>query len=1089
MIMKSSCLTLLVSLFIFLSCSEDYTSTSLNEAEIFFEETLASISKDDVEENIFYIGTEDGVVYIFNSDNQQLKKISTDFDRIYKVVKDTTDKELVYWVGTRNMGLFRCELKGNSFVRKEKYGRFFIPVAGKSSKYSAYDISVQAAGIYVATSHGLYKVPRMTEENDSTLISLSSESNRKEPDSIRPVVAGNLQGYKDQYLFCACDSGLLRVDLSSDKLEKLTQQGIKNIVIRNDSIFSLVGDAVVVTDHDGKGKKSFSLKLPAQIYYYDETTQINYFISNNSIQLVEDADLYNPDRYKVVHARRPIRTKCHNVMVNDLRHRQSLLVTTHSISRVGHHQDVFNSYGNVKLACADKDYIYYLIDTKIYRQRKDEQKAYPFKDITKAKDIRFMEVLNDELYYVDSNDEIYKASLYSNYFLNSICSWDNHIKQDPNKKKAITAIGKDDKNVYVGVRDGFRNLNEIDKDIPLMDPSTNTSIPDPFITKFVANGDKTLFCTLNDGIFIGNDSTFTRIAGSDTIAFIRDIGIDPLFDNKAYLITNRGFYVQEDSTFRKHRNISAFNRLVVLDSDHIFGVPNFGITNFCDSMDYFVDIQFNPMACLSDGNKLIAGSSNGVYVFSSDLSKDVENRMVGTTRTYYRINFVEKDYFSRTNILFCIIIIIAILIGLWWYDRYSMSRRTIQTYKDGLVLRLDELNSVREHLNSDTTAEIDRLLSEVESIDVSGKKEAISKLRNLSLRIMELTGRVPALLMQILQDQIVHIKKSGLSEATNYIEKTNEAIQTHTLLRLGGQIKQNSQWLSEVQLILDKLSDYNALFASLPGITGVTDEIKKIIKSALSPKEKIIAIEEMMEKFNDSSSKGKIKAYLEGKIELCNAAQRELDEKAKLYSILQQIQEDYHKLIDSVASDEDMTEVMKLIPAIDRQQFIILSLCTIHKLLLEYQSSRDNYEKIKKEIDKKAYVLSMDESQKEKDLAAREQWKDRRNLVSADIIKRIDSLYEVLFRGPEKNLLSALEINQKESQGQFMDAYLLALLMAKTEIPVSQFDSLLGRNEQSIRRVHRALKTQINSHREELAGYSENHVSSIASLLILLIDE
>ena len=617
-------LSLCLSTLLLTSCNEDKKLSTLNESELFFEETLSSISKDGIDENIFYVGTEDGVVYIFNSDNQQLKKISTDFDRIYKVVKDTTDKEPVYWVGTRNMGLFRCELKGNSFVRKEKYGRFFIPVAGKSSKYSAYDISVQAAGIYVATSHGIYKVPRMTEENDSTLISLSSGSNKKEPDSIRPVVAGNLQGYKDQYLFCACDSGLLRVDLSSDKLEKLTQQGIKNIVIRNDSIYSLVGDAVVVTDHDGKGKKSFSLNLPAQIYYYDETTKINYFISNNSIQLVEDADLYNPYRYKVVHARRPIRTKCHNVMVNDLSHRQSLLVTTHSISRVGHHQDVFNSYGNVKLACADKDYIYYLIDTKIYRQRKDEQKAFPFKDITKAKDIRFMEVLNDELYYVDSNDEIYKASLYSNYFLNSICSWDNHIKQDPNKKKAITAIGKDDKNVYVGVRDGFRNLNEIDKDIPLVDPSTNTSIPDPFITKFVANGDKTLFCTLNDGIFSGKDNSFTRIPGSNSYIFIRDMGIDSRMKNRLFLLTNHGFLQQEDSAFKKNVDLSGYNRLLVLDSTHVFGVPNFGIKNLCDSMEYFVDIQFNPMACLVVGNNIIAGSSNGVYVFSSNLSKKTE---------------------------------------------------------------------------------------------------------------------------------------------------------------------------------------------------------------------------------------------------------------------------------------------------------------------------------------------------------------------------------------------------------------------------------------------------------------------------------
>ena len=79
--MRYSYLILIVC--IFFSCTEDKTFTSLNESEIFFEETLASISKDNVNENIFYIGTEDGIVYIYNSENQQLKKISTDFDRIY----------------------------------------------------------------------------------------------------------------------------------------------------------------------------------------------------------------------------------------------------------------------------------------------------------------------------------------------------------------------------------------------------------------------------------------------------------------------------------------------------------------------------------------------------------------------------------------------------------------------------------------------------------------------------------------------------------------------------------------------------------------------------------------------------------------------------------------------------------------------------------------------------------------------------------------------------------------------------------------------------------------------------------------------
>lgn len=1086
-------ISLCLSTLLLTSCNEDKKLSTLNESEIFFEETLSSISKDGIDENIFYVGTEDGIVYIYNSDNQHLEKITTDFDRVYKVVRDTiTDKEPVYWVGTRNMGLFRCELKNNTFIMKEKHGRFYIPTAGKATKYSAYDISIQKSGVYVATSHGLLKVPKRTDENDSTLIILSPESYKEKPDSLRPVVAGNLQQYKDQYLFCASDSGLLRVELSSDRLDKFfPQKNIKNVVIRNDSIYSLIGNSVIVTDYKGEGEKSFELKLPAQLYYYDETTQINYFISNHTIQLVKDADLYNPDKYKQVQTRRSIRTKCHNVIVNDLLHRQSLLVTIHSITRVGHHQDVFNSYGNVKLACTDNDNVYYLIDTKIYRQKKNEIKAYPFKDITKGtKDIRFMEVLNDELYYVDSNHEIYKANLYSNYFFNSIFSWDEHIKQDPDKKKDVTAIGKDKNNIYVGVRDGFRNLNDINTDIPLKDLSTNVSVPDPFITKFVADGDKTLFCTLNDGIFCGKDNEFTRIPESNIYSFIRDMGIDSVRNSRICLLTNHGFYQQNDSTFNKIVDLSGYNKLLVLDSDHIYGVPNFGINNLCDSMEYFVDIQFNPMACLVVDNKIIAGSSNGVYVFSSDLSK--EDGLVETAETYYTIDFDEQDYFSRKNILIFVLILLAFIVGLWWSDRYRMSRHAIQTYKDGLILRLDELNTVREHLDAETIKEIDGLVSEVESVDVSGKKKALTKLREISLWIMELTGRVPSMLIQILQEQISQIKKSGQNDAPNYIEKTNEAIKNHTLLRLGGQVRANTQWLSETQSILGKLSNYKSLFSNLPIIPGVTDEINKVLKLAKSPNEQVLQIEELAGKINDATSKDKIKTYIETKIEECSSAQPYFEKDTEFYSTLDLIKEDYYGVINSMTSADDMTEVMKLIPAIDRNLSIFLILKNIRTLLPEYNEANSDYEKKRKENDtrkKEGFYALKDESIRDKDDAEEKKRLESCNLVSAEITKNIDVLYKKFARGSEMDLLKTLEISIKESEGrQFMQANLLALLMTGVDIPVSRYKNLFGVNDQSLRRARRDLAKQLESHRQDIIVYAEKNKTSIAILLLKLMD-
>ena len=127
---------MLLGLFL-IGCSEEKRSMSLNESEVFFEETLASISKDHLKDNIFYIGTEDGIVYIYNSENQHLEKITTAFDRIYKVVRDSAGN---YWIGTRNMGLFCCDLKGDSLCVKKRHRRFYIPLKSKTTQYSASDI-------------------------------------------------------------------------------------------------------------------------------------------------------------------------------------------------------------------------------------------------------------------------------------------------------------------------------------------------------------------------------------------------------------------------------------------------------------------------------------------------------------------------------------------------------------------------------------------------------------------------------------------------------------------------------------------------------------------------------------------------------------------------------------------------------------------------------------------------------------------------------------------------------------------------------------------------------------------------------------
>lgn len=1075
----------------FTGCTDRNKHSVLNESEIFFSETLASISKDSNDDNLYYIGTEDGIIYKYNSETLYVDTLQTEFDRIYKVLKVKEGKDDIYWVGTRNMGLFRCEMKGDSLVMRKKNGRYYIPATGKATKYSAYDISAQTTGVYVATSHGLFKVPEKTAENDSTLVLLAPESYKSKPEALRPIVVGNIQKYEDQYLFCSSDSGLFRVELANDNIDKyLSNHKIRNVVVRQDGIFSLTGDSVIITDKDGKFQKSIKLKQAAQIYYYDEIEKINYFINDYLIQLVEDSNLYDSNSYKLARIKRPIRTSCHNIVVNDPRHRQSLLVTNHSISRVGHHQDIFNSYGNLKYVSMDKDNIYYLIDTKIYRQKSNEKTAYLYKDITGGtKDVCYMEVNDDVLYYVDSDNEIFKAKLYSNYLWNSMLSWDKKVEQNPKTKKAVTAIGKDRDNVYVGVRDGFRNINEINTDISLIGDTNKNYVPDPYITSFATNNDSTILGTLNDGIFIGRDNKFVRIPDTQKYAFIRDVKAISAGCDSLRVLTNRYIYDRYDSISIMLSKAQGYNKLLVLDSKRIFGVKNFGLTDFSSGTDYFVDIHFNVNACAAQDGKIYAGSSNGVYVFDSSISKkgNVE-------KGFYRVQFDQKDYFSRTNILVLTLLVFIVIVILWIYDRYRMSLRAIQTFKDGLMLRLDELNSVREYLDKEASLQLDNLFAEVESVDMADKKEALENLRKTSLKIMALTLKVPSILTQILQEQIIQIKNSGFDDANSYVKNTNEAIKAQTLLRLGSQIKTNAKMFSEIQETKEKIKACDLMFRHpLFRNVPINKTIETILATSVTSEEKLVELEKLIESLDKPAMKAEIKEYVNAKKDICNAIQNGLDEKSGNYIIADIIKSRCDAVIRSIET-LSLYDTMQVVLDIDKRLKIIDMINSIKERLAEYDKLNDIY--IKKEQYRKSQerieasatgnIGSIQDTKEREELKTLKS--DIRNIKS-EIGKIINELYGELSNGSEKALLKIIELSLKiGGEEQFLQPTVLAILATGTGLPMRRLKNLLEVNEQSLRRVKRQLMQQLKMHRQEIEDYYDSGQSAFALLMLKILE-
>lgn len=509
----------------------------LNVSEMFFGKRLSSVSADPRCANRFFVASEDGDVFVLTSSNTTaIDTLFTPFDRIYKVVPCTEAHANGFFIGTRNMGLVLCRRQADSLVAVTRY---LLPTADRPDRYSAYDISVQPTGVYVATSHGLLKVApnsKASTANASIATAVLSpvdvcHDSGTSSDTLRPMVTCDILAISLRYLVCASDRGVLKVDMTTDKVNPLVSQKAYGIALNGNAIMALVsGDSLLKVDLRGNRIAAISLPHPAQRYFYDPANAMNYLLSDGHVQLFRDNELANPDTWQQMNVGMSMPVNCRNIIVGNSGQHQSLLVGKYSLFRVANHQDVFNSTGEVRFACAEGRHIYYLVGTRLFRQALDgKNEAVQLKDISGGTgDIRFMQVLKGQLFYVDSDNKAYSAPLYSSYLVNSLLSFDRPVK--PSLNREVTAMGVDASNVYVGIRDGLRNLHRADS---CLDNSV-------FITRFTNGGAKTAFATLNDGVFMGRDNRFLPIKGSRRFAFIRDVAFIPSQGQSPglYVLTN-----------------------------------------------------------------------------------------------------------------------------------------------------------------------------------------------------------------------------------------------------------------------------------------------------------------------------------------------------------------------------------------------------------------------------------------------------------------------------------------------------------------------------------------------------------------------
>ena len=841
---------ILVVLVMVSSCKDEKeVNLELNASEVGFNEILSSISKDG---NDYYIGTENGRIYRYNSISNNIDTLYTRYDRIYKVKR----KGDTYWIGSRNHGLHRCHVEQDNLgynCLQEEY-TLYRTNAKDSIDYSCYDILIKDSTMFVATSNGLY----YTEEGSDihklkSFIMKGKTLEEKVVNSLLEVGAGD-----SSRIFCASEMGLLEINPRTKEVAIVDSCKTNSLSLKGDTlmVFSINGKNEKLTARNlsdvGTPIRSFTLSKPAKYYY--NYGNLSYFINSSSIQIINDEDLWKSDAQdyvKIVYPHKPIRLDGHNLFALDEANSQSLLLTSTALLKVACHQDIFNQTGKVVGICDDGDDIYYMVDGKhLYVQRNASKSkeilADQIYDLPKGLSAEYMTVTDGTLYFT-SDKNLYRVDLKNTYLLNSLFASEKLINTF---KADITAIGSKGGTLYIGVRDSL--LVKMKDEDSVKTQNVLGHRQKPFINVIHKEKDRMYFTSLNDGVYDGNNTDVGSIQNTN-YKFIRDIDVDD--KDSIYLLTNHNLYKEGESgfdTLAVYRNANSPLNRVIVSNKSILGIGDRGIYDLNASRAYFQDIQFIHKSCLLHENKLFLGSSNGVFVF------DMQNGL-GLSENPQSVNFVPNtDFFTRRTLilLFCIIVS-ALGIVIWLLmrkHRKKQEKRFIQDKKeakerfksliDWLKDFNDESNLLKEYcsiMNSDLS--LDKLEDkfktfekDVDNLDNKDYDDSKAKLeRSLSEMHKECCNFL---------DVCLNAQKKQLTD-DNYQKDTESALKSDVDKKKMQIIRNRDHFINEDQKREKELNnikeDYKNQFKSLidwlkdfNGESNLLKEYSSLMNSDLS---------------------------------------------------------------------------------------------------------------------------------------------------------------------------------------------------------------------------------------------------------------
>lgn len=1047
----------------------------LNENELCFNnEKLASISKSG---DIYYIGAESsGRIYEYSTEkNAVIDTLNIDCGRIYHV-KPSLDMVNTFWIGTQNMGLRKVYKEGDSLKLSTAY-----TISGKDTRYSSYEcyIDTTTNTVYSMTSHGIFKVV----ENSTQLQPVYPEY--EEGETPEPMVAANMIK-SDDFLYVATAEGLAQIKTGCDKKESviilLKNKYINNITLHDGAIYALTNNTLYRCNLSGALIDSIAIN-PSKIYYY--SNGIHYFLSENYLTLSRENTLHDLKQHMYVPLRRKLSIQGRNIVADSKDF--SLMIAGNTILQVGHHlPSVFGEVkeGGAKLVCTDGKSLYYLLDKKIYNLEVGDSIAREVLELNEKGDIRFIECSSDghSLYYINNLDEVYCCDLNSPKWK----FWSPTKKYIGKPKKEITAVCSSSSvpGLILGIRDGLVNITEDNKinTITLLYNEKDSCII-PYISRFAVRDIDSCYMvpTMNDGLFYGKGMQLQLLNKTSNLQFIRDVAFSSN-DTMPYILTNKHICNVCKDSILQNKNYSS--RLLALNP-RTFYLPGEVSGVRCILFDengilvsdstLFPDISFKSESSMVLNGSVYLGGPSGVIAIDEE------------TKTWNYIIFKDSKV---PNLLLIMGIIFAVVLMVVFYDRYKLGKRAMQTYKNGLILRVDELKTVDDFLETDTRLQLENLMTEIEAVDISGRKEALERIREISKRIMEQTESIPSLLTQKLIEQTRQIEETCFANAPSYIENSNEAIKAHTLFRLGGQLRTNAQWLESKAPLLKKYADYKTVFNEIASIPQITDKIIELLNSDDAHDDILKQIDKHLNDLDtDEKSKMLLDEYITGQIKKAEDVQSHYEDDSDHYLIIKEIIDKYKSFI--VAGSEPVSKIVMAFPIYDKRLRLLEILQIILDNISVFRSKFACYQEIDDKLNSTSAYALLHEDEKDRirkqDEDSRKKSKVEYKKISDEIKENITDFFNELKITKDQQLIDGLGLGQKKGKGQFMWENVLALLLSGTNYDYSTYSIILGNEESRIRDAKSDIRNAVTNCHSSIAIYAEENLSSIA-LLLLHID-